>query len=87
LNFKKLAILVILAIGAYQLLIKFGILSTPKALQQVIPTQPQPANFKCDGRVNCSQMTSYEEAKFFLQNCPNTKMDGDHDGEACERQF
>ena len=43
--------------------------------------------FQCDGREYCSQMTSYEEAKFFIENCPNTKMDGDRDGIPCERQF
>jgi len=40
--------------------------------------------FKCDGRQYCSQMTSREEAEFFINNCPNTKMDGDHDGKPCE---
>ena len=41
-------------------------------------------NFKCDGRQYCSQMTSREEAEFFINNCPNTKMDGDQDGIPCE---
>jgi hypothetical protein len=27
------------------------------------------------------------EAQFFLKNCPDTKMDGNHDGEPCEQQF
>lgn len=40
--------------------------------------------FKCDGRQHCSQMTSREEAVFFIRNCPNTKMDGDNDGVPCE---
>ena len=40
--------------------------------------------FRCDGRQHCSQMTSREEALFFVQNCPDTKMDGDHDGDPCE---
>jgi len=44
-------------------------------------------NFRCDGRQHCSQMGSYEEAKFFIENCPDTKMDGDDDGIPCERQF
>ena len=43
--------------------------------------------FHCDRRQHCSQMRSYEEAKFFLNHCPNTKMDGDRDGVPCERQF
>jgi len=46
-----------------------------------------PNNFQCDGRQHCSQMNSYEEAKYFIENCPNTKMDEDHDGKPCERQF
>jgi hypothetical protein len=44
-------------------------------------------NYQCDGRQHCSQMGSYEEAKYFIENCPNTKMDGDNDGIPCERQF
>jgi cell division protein FtsL len=43
--------------------------------------------FRCDGRTHCSQMTSLAEAKFFISNCPDTRMDGNHDGEPCERQF
>lgn len=43
--------------------------------------------FTCDGRTRCSQMRSYEEALFFVRNCPNTEMDGDGDGEPCESQF
>lgn len=62
---------------------------TPSA---VVPT-PQNADrgtesrFHCDGRTHCSQMNSYEEALFFLKNCPETQMDGDGDGIPCERQF
>jgi len=43
--------------------------------------------YECDGRQYCSQMTSCEEATFFLENCPDTKMDGDNDGVPCERQW
>ncbi|MCL7422837.1 MAG: excalibur calcium-binding domain-containing protein [Methylobacter sp.] len=43
--------------------------------------------FTCDGRNRCSQMTSCEEATFFLQNCPNQETDGDHDGVPCEDQW
>ncbi|MGO2509221.1 MAG: excalibur calcium-binding domain-containing protein [Vibrio hibernica] len=43
--------------------------------------------YRCDGGQYCSQMGSYEEAKYFLNNCPNTKMDGDRDGIPCEKQF
>ncbi|MFZ1679714.1 MAG: excalibur calcium-binding domain-containing protein, partial [Rhizobiaceae bacterium] len=44
-------------------------------------------SFKCDGRTHCSQMTSCEEATFFLRNCPNVKMDGNNDGVPCEKQW
>lgn len=45
------------------------------------------ATFRCDGRTHCSQMTSCEEATFFLRNCPNVKMDGDDDRVPCEKQW
>ena len=44
-------------------------------------------NFRCDGRRHCSEMTSCDEATFFVRNCPDTEMDGDHDGIPCERQW
>lgn len=55
-------------------------------------TQPVASNasggqFKCDGRTHCSQMTSCAEATYFLRHCPGTQMDGNHDGEPCERQW
>lgn len=49
--------------------------------------QPRAQPYQCDGRQYCSQMTSFNEALFFLRNCPNPKMDGDRDGVPCERQF
>ncbi|WP_200944236.1 MULTISPECIES: excalibur calcium-binding domain-containing protein [unclassified Lysobacter] len=50
-------------------------------------TGPATAQFKCDGRTHCAQMTSCAEATFFLQHCPNTQMDGNNDGEPCEQQW
>ena len=47
----------------------------------------QRSPFQCDGRTYCSQMTSCAEAKYFLEHCPNVKMDGDHDGIPCETQW
>ncbi|MFK0570771.1 excalibur calcium-binding domain-containing protein [Endozoicomonas sp.] len=43
--------------------------------------------YSCSGKQYCSQMRSCEEAVFYLNNCPNTKMDSDGDGSPCERQF
>lgn len=48
---------------------------------------PSSSNFRCDGRTHCSQMTSCEEATFFLRNCPGVKMDGNNDGIPCEKQW
>ncbi len=44
-------------------------------------------NFTCQGKTHCSQMTSCEEARFYLKNCPNQSTDGDRDGEPCESQW
>jgi hypothetical protein len=51
-----------------------------------LKTVPADAS-RCDGRTRCSQMTSCEEATYFLKNCPGTTMDGDHDGVPCEQQW
>ena len=48
---------------------------------------PSPTNFRCDGRRYCTQMTSCQEAKYFLANCPGVKMDGNGDGVPCEMQW
>lgn len=45
------------------------------------------SSFTCDGRKHCSQMTSCAEATYFVQHCPNTKMDGNNDGIPCEQQW
>jgi hypothetical protein len=58
--------------------------SPPKA--QLADTS-ESAQFTCDGRTRCSQMTSCAEATYFIQHCPNTKMDGDNDGVPCEQQW
>jgi hypothetical protein len=50
-------------------------------------TRSTTARFSCDGRTHCSQMTSCDEAMYFLENCPGVKMDGEGDGIPCERQW
>jgi len=52
----------------------------------ILKSAPE-GQFKCDGRIYCSQMTSCAEATYFLKNCPGTKMDGDNDGIPCENQW
>jgi hypothetical protein len=61
---------------------------TPKPLRAGFVTEPLPeSQFSCDGRTRCSQMTSCEEAMYFLRNCPGVEMDGNGDGEPCETQW
>jgi len=43
--------------------------------------------YRCDGRTLCSQMTSCAEAKWFINHCPGTRMDGNGDGTPCETQW
>ena len=61
-------------------------ISSESLPQETPSTRPVPT-FSCDGRTYCSQMSSCKEAKFFLKNCPGTKMDGNHDGVPCEQQW
>ncbi|MFV8413694.1 cold shock domain-containing protein [Vibrio owensii] len=44
-------------------------------------------SFSCQGKTYCREMVSCDEAKFYLSNCPNVKIDGDNDGIPCERQL
>lgn len=97
---SKLAIPAIIAIVAlsynqYQQLNKNAVISNddieqtqwqlpPKQKSNTFSTQPQ---FRCEaGKTHCSQVSSCDEAKFYLNNCPGTEMDGDRDGIPCERQ-
>lgn len=43
-------------------------------------------SFRCEGKTRCSQMSSCDEATFYLKYCPGTEMDGDNDGVPCESQ-
>ncbi len=63
--------------------------AVPLAVSVPVVARPAPdvQQFKCDGRIYCSQMTSCAEATYFLRNCPGTKMDGDNDGVPCEQQW
>jgi cold shock CspA family protein len=75
------------AIGSYA----YSRWKNPREANAIIPlTSAIPessADFSCDGRTRCAQMHSCAEARYFLQNCPGTKMDGDDDGEPCEQQW
>jgi cold shock CspA family protein len=58
--------------------------SDSQATEAQFSDSPVSVSFHCDGRQHCSQMDSRAEAEYFLRNCPDTKMDGDHDGIPCE---
>lgn len=59
-----------------------------KALREATGFTPTAeADFRCDQRQHCSQMTSCKEAKFFLANCPGVMMDGDGDRTPCEQDL
>ncbi|MCY7295592.1 cold shock domain-containing protein [Alteromonas sp. a30] len=47
----------------------------------------QNSQFRCEGKQYCSDMNSCEEALFYLNHCPNVKIDGDNDGKPCERRL
>ncbi len=63
--------------------------ATPAAapLATRVTSGSQVTSFKCEGKTRCSQMTSCEEATFYLKNCPGVKIDGDNDGIPCEREL
>ena len=66
-------------------LLTFGLLTvTMLTMTKAMYANLESSRFTCDGRQYCSQMTSRAEAVFFINNCPNTKMDGDRDGVPCE---
>ncbi|MCG8610428.1 MAG: cold shock domain-containing protein [Pseudomonadales bacterium] len=68
----------------------FGdLFSTRLNSEPVFQTQPAErnnVNFKCEGKQYCRQMTSCDEALFYLRYCPDVKIDGDGDGIPCESQ-
>jgi cold shock CspA family protein len=67
--------------------IAFGVYRYAVSRVGFVPRPSPSALFKCDGRTYRSQMTSCKEAKYFLNNCPGIKMDGDHDGIPCEQDM
>lgn len=93
-NRKSYSSLIIMMIFAFLLLH----LMSPKK-SNVVETKVEPSqsfsltstqkskNFHCSGKSECSEMTSCDEAIYYLNNCPETIMDGDGDGLPCEDQW
>ena len=48
------------------------------------PATPASGGFACAGKRRCGEMTSCEEAKFYLTQCGVRSLDGDKDGVPCE---
>ena len=88
---KKIILLVVICVGAWSYYQEglqhdqsIGMEKPKFGSKSAVITIQSDSLFQCDGRQYCSQMTSREEAEFFIRNCPNTKMDGDRDGIPCE---
>jgi cold shock CspA family protein len=84
--------LVLIVVGA----VAYSRLSHPEssgqdsvsALASAEESHPDHTKFQCEpNKHRCPQMTSCEEARFYLAHCPDPEMDGDHDGEPCEDQW
>jgi endonuclease YncB( thermonuclease family) len=60
---------------------------TPKKSTSAAIVTADASSRRCDGRTSCAQMTSCEEATWFVKNCPGVKMDGNNDGVPCEKQW
>lgn len=60
-----------------------------RALRAQEPSESKPAprsddGFACGPKTTCGQMSSCEEAKFYLNQCGLSRLDGDKDGTPCE---
>jgi hypothetical protein len=43
--------------------------------------------FTCDGRTQCKQLTSCEEARYFIKNCPGFNAGALGEDAPCEQQW
>jgi hypothetical protein len=89
---RRIVIIVVLGVLGWQGYQQYQARSAPAGPPQEPRARPNTlssgvSQYKCDGRTYCSQMTSCEEATYFLRNCPGVKMDGNNDGVPCERQW
>jgi len=84
-GFATVALIAIVSIGAYLMYVPNVVFANhERSSHRAAATE---ATFRCEGKKHCSQMSSCKEAKFYLNNCPGTKMDGDRDGVPCESQW
>ena len=83
----RIAPVIVIALAVYGYSEYSGRVTAESAMDDGRNELDASSSFRCDGRTHCSQMTSCPEATFFIQHCPNTQMDGDGDGVACESQW
>ncbi len=55
-----------------------------KASEPVKTDAPTAKGYDCGSKRYCSEMKSCEEAKYYLEHCGLTRLDGDRDGVPCE---
>jgi len=58
--------------------------SSPASPAVSAPKAAASGGFSCSGKRYCREMTSCEEAKFYLNTCGVRSLDGNHDGVPCE---
>lgn len=59
--------------------------SPPTSIREPAAQPSGTGNYHCEGKHTCSQMSSCAEARFYLQQCGATRLDGDGDGVPCEK--
>ncbi len=97
---KNLIVLLILAIATYWAYGQYERQQEAKRVAEAAglvkkkaPAGPKKADetsvtfLTCDGRNTCAQMTSCEEAKFYVKSCPGMSSEGTRGGVSCEKQW
>lgn len=57
---------------------------TPVITPVTTPTTPTTGSYTCGSKKYCSEMTTCEEAKYYLNSCGLSRLDADKDGIPCE---
>jgi hypothetical protein len=50
-----------------------------------VPITTASGSYTCGGKRYCREMTSCEEARFYLTQCGVSSLDGNHDGVPCAK--
>jgi hypothetical protein len=88
---KRLAIFIFVALVVWQVYNQYR----AGALASFVPPRPAAvsaaraasAEFACDARTHCAQMTSCAEAKYFQKNCRDADLEADNAGVPCPRRW